>query len=142
MAVRKNREGEMAHSWSSAVAKAYRQVSQMIEQFTWIVVVQWCPKLNGSVFIGSLGQLFRGKTPPQNLSRHPAWWCYLMAPMFGPPLQHTVDDVIATERIEVVNSGNQSWREITRLTGWDIPDSKSPYLLTKPVYLVLMFVAP
>ena len=49
-----------------------------------------------------------------------------MAPMYGSPLQHTVDDVMATERNSVVESGNKVWRETIDLAGWDIPDSKSP----------------
>ncbi len=51
-----------------------------------------------------------------------------MAPLLGLPLQHTVGDVIATEREGIAVCGNDAWREITALTGWDIPDSnhKSP----------------
>ena len=79
------------------------------------------------VFILSAGQLFGGKTPPQNFSRHPAWWCYLMAPMHG-SFKHTVDDVMATEDVDIVHSGNKAWRETIDSAGWDIPDSKSPKL--------------
>ena len=46
--------------------------------------------------------------------------------MYGLPLQHTVDDVMATERNSVVKSGNKVWRETVDLAGWDIPNSKSP----------------
>ena len=46
--------------------------------------------------------------------------------MYGLPLQHTVDDVLATERNSVVKSGNDVWRETIDLAGWDIPDSNSP----------------
>ena len=49
-----------------------------------------------------------------------------MAPMYGLPLQHTVHDVMATERNSIVQSGNDVWRETIDLAGWDIPDSKSP----------------
>ena len=49
-----------------------------------------------------------------------------MAPLLGLPLQHAVGDVIATERKEIAVCGNNAWREITALIGWDIPDSKSP----------------
>ena len=50
-----------------------------------------------------------------------------MAPLLGLPLQHTVDDVIATERKENAVCGNDAWRQITALIGWDIPDSTSPF---------------
>ena len=113
-------------SWTSDFAKAYRQVAQSVKQLHLTVVAQWCPQLKKAVFIISAGQLFGGKTPPQNFSRHPAWWCYLMAPMYGLPLQHTVDDVMATERNSVVECGNKVWRETIDLAGWDIPNSKSP----------------
>ena len=49
-----------------------------------------------------------------------------MAPMYGLPLQHTVDDVMATERCSIVDKGNEVWRKTIELAGWDIPDSKSP----------------
>ena len=49
-----------------------------------------------------------------------------MAPMYGLPLQHTVDDVMATERCSVVDSGNHVWRKTTKTAGWGIPDPKSP----------------
>ena len=48
-----------------------------------------------------------------------------MAPMYGSPLQHTVDDVMATERCSVVESGNQVWGTTTEIAGWGIPGSKS-----------------
>ena len=113
-------------SWTSDFAKAYRQVAQMIEQMPLTIVAQWCPHKNKRVLIVSAGQLFGGKNPPQNFSRNPAWWCYLMTPMYGLPLQHTVDDVMATERCSVVESCNKVWRNTTEIAGWDIPDSKSP----------------
>ena len=119
-------EGRKLHSWTSDFAKAYRQVPQLMSQLPLTVVVQWCPVMSKPVFILSAGQLFGGKTPPQNFSRHPAWWCYLMAPMYGLPLQHTVDDVMATESDDIAHSGNKAWRETIDLAGWDIPDSKSP----------------
>ena len=46
--------------------------------------------------------------------------------MFGLLLQHTVDDIMATERCSVVEKGNEVWRKTIKLAGWDIPDSKSP----------------
>jgi hypothetical protein len=85
-------------AWTSDVAKAYRQVPQLMEQLKLTVVVQHCPETNAPVFIVSYGQPFGGKNPPLNVSRHPSWWCYVMAPLIGLPLQHTVDDVIAAER--------------------------------------------
>ena len=50
--------------------------------------------------------------------------CY--GPLIGLPLRHTVDDVIATERQAIAESGHTAWRQITSLCGWEIPDSKSP----------------
>ena len=126
IAVREMVSAALVLSWTSDFAKAYRQVPQLMEQLKLTVVVQHCPETNAPVFIVSYGQLFGGKTPPQNFSRQPSWWCYVMAPLIGLPLQHTVDDVIATERKEIAVCGNDAWREITALTGWDIPDSKSP----------------
>ena len=49
-----------------------------------------------------------------------------MAPMYGLPLQRTVDDGMATERCSVVESGNHVWRKTIETAGWDISDSKSP----------------
>ena len=49
-----------------------------------------------------------------------------MATLYGLPLQHAVDDVIATEREGVVSCGNCVWRQTIEAGGWDIPDSKSP----------------
>ena len=126
MAALQNHEFEQVKPWTSDFAKAYRQVAQMIEQLHLTVVAQWCLHLKTSVFIMSAGQLFGGKIPSQNVSRHPAWWCYVMAPMYGLPLQHSVDDVVATERCSVVDLGNEVWRKTIEMVGWDIPDSKSP----------------
>ena len=85
MVAREGYGSEEVMSWTSDFAKAYRQVAQSVKQLHLTVVAQWCPHLKKSVFIISAGQLFGGKTPPQNFSRHPAWWCYLMAPMYGLP---------------------------------------------------------
>ena len=126
MAIRRAHPSDMVLSWTSDFAKAYRQVAQTPHQLQYAIVAQWCPQVSKLVFIVSAGQLFGGMTPPLNFSRHPAWWCYTMAALYGLPLQQTADDVIATEREGVVNSGNYVWRQTIEAGGWDIPDSKSP----------------
>ena len=77
-------------------------------------------------------------TPPQNFSRHPAWWCYLMAPMYGSPLQHIVDDVMATERCSFVDSGNHVWMKTTAISGGKLPTPNHHCLQVIHVYLKLM----
>ena len=124
IAVREMVPAALVQSWTSDFAKAYRQVPQISDQLMLTVVVQYCPETQGPVFIVSYGQLFGGRTPPLNFSRQPAWWCYVMAPLIGLPLQHTVDDVIATERKAIAECGNTAWRQITALCGWEIPGSK------------------
>ena len=98
IAVREMVPAALVQSWTSDFAKAYRQVPQISDQLMLTVVVQYCLETQGPVFVVSYGQLFGGRTPPLNFSRQPAWWCYVMAPLIGLPLQHTVDDVIATEQ--------------------------------------------
>ena len=110
----------------------------MFGQLHLTVVAQWCPQGNKTVFIVSAGQLFGGKTRPHNPSRHPAWWCYLMAPMYGSPLQHTVDDVMATERCSVVERGNQVWRKPQKPLVGIIPILNHVLLQAKHVCLELM----
>ena len=119
-------------------AKAHRGVPQMIEQLQLTVVAQWCPQEKKVVSIVSAGQLFGGKTPPRNFSRCPAWWCYLMAPMYGLPLQHTVDDVMATERCSVVESGNHVWRKPQKLLVGIFPIPNRHNLQVKHVCLALV----
>ena len=112
----------MVLSWTSDFDKAYRQVAQLQQQLPLTIVVQFCPAKDYLVFIVSYVQLFGGRTPPQHFSRHPAWWCYVMAPLLGLPLQHTVGDVIATERENLVVACNKTWREVIAIAGWEIPD--------------------
>ena len=50
MVERQRHEFEKVKSWTSDFAKAYRQVAQMFEQVHLIVVAQWCPRENNTVF--------------------------------------------------------------------------------------------
>ena len=50
--------------------------------------------------------------------------------MYGLPLQHTVDDVMAIGMWCVVDSGNHVLMKTTEISGWDVPDSKPPLPLS------------
>ena len=91
-----------------------------------VVVAQWCPSQGMPHFWLPVSQLFGGRATPQNFARFPAWLCALAAILYAVPVQHCVDDMIGMDRLECVASGWEAWRHLADVTGWDVPDAKSP----------------
>ena len=113
--------------WTSDFAKAFKQVPHLPFFACLVIVALWNPKLLKKQFWIPCSQLFGGRSSPQNFSRYPAWFCYLLAIATVVALQHCVDDVLGMDRQSTVMSGWLAWREIAAALGWDVPDKKSPY---------------
>ena len=112
--------------WTSDFAKAFKQIPHAPWQMKYVVIAQWCPEEMCIHFWLALSQLFGGRSAPQNFSRYPAWFCFLLAQSLCVPVQHCVDDMLGMERQDTVWSGWHGWRSIADVLGWDVPDVKSP----------------
>ena len=110
----------------SDFAAAYRQVTADPEQAHLCAVATWNTEEQHVVFGLAVAQLFGGKSAGLNFARVPAWCCRVLAYLFAAPFVHCVDDMLCIEPDSRAYSAFQSWRELARLCGWDIPDRKSP----------------
>ena len=50
----------------------------------------------------------------------------MVAVVGGLPVSHCVDDMLSVERARTSSAGFRLWRSLAALSGWDIPDRKSP----------------
>lgn len=117
---------ELLLSWTSDFAKAYRQVPQHPSQVSMTVIAQWHPGLQQVVFVVPYAQLFGGRTLPLHFSRNPAWFTHLLSCAYALPRQHCVDDMVGIDRRSIGHQLWQCWRDTAAVTGWEVPDSKSP----------------
>ena len=118
--------GEPLSGFTSDFAKACKQVPADPAYIDDYIIAQYDPDAPGVIFWRALTLLFGGKCTPLQFSRCPAWFAFVMAALIALPMSHCVDDMIGVERSSTVMSGWLSWRAIALLTGWDVPDSKSP----------------
>ena len=68
----------------------------------------------------------RGKSPPLNFARYAAWLCEAAGSLFALPLTHCVDDIIAVEPEQLVESGNLAFKVLCMVTGWATSPTKAP----------------
>ena len=61
-----------------------------------------------------------------NYARHSAWCCHASAALAAVPVEHCVDDMIGSGRMQTVPSGWTPWRLFADLCGWRVPAAESP----------------
>ena len=117
---------EPLSAFTSDFKAAYRQVAACPHQAERFAIASWDTDKNCIVFGLAVSQMFGSSLSPLNFSRFPDWCATLMATLFGVIMAQCVDDLLAPERKRYVQSAYRCWRVVADLTGWDVPDEKSP----------------
>ena len=110
----------------SDFSKAFKQTLAVKSLHTYTVIVHWDPVRAKPAYMIPLSQTFGGRSTPLNFARYPASCCYALATFAALPVEHCVDDMMGSDRIQTVRSGWTPWRLFADLCVWRVSDAKSP----------------